>query len=43
MQVEEGLAVAVAVEESAAPSPSSATAVVEERRAVKEMSLPKRH
>jgi hypothetical protein len=36
MRVEEGLAVSVAVEESAAPSPPAAAAVVEGERAVTE-------
>jgi hypothetical protein len=40
MQVEEGLAVAVAVEESAAPSPSSATIIVEEEQAITETTAP---
>jgi hypothetical protein len=41
VQVEEGLAVSVAVEESAAPSSPAAATVVGEERVVTEMTAPK--
>jgi hypothetical protein len=43
VQVVEGLVVAVAVEESAAPSPPAAIAVVGKERVVTKTTAPKRH
>jgi hypothetical protein len=43
VQVEEGLAIAVVVEESGVPPPSVAAAAVEEGRTVTETTAPNRH
>jgi hypothetical protein len=43
VQVDEGLAVATAVEDSGAPPPSVTSAVVEEEQTVTETTAPKQH
>jgi hypothetical protein len=43
VQVEEGLAMATVVEESAMPPPLVATVIIEEERMVTETIAPKRH